>query len=87
MKENQGDFFAQIPFPIVAVCCRRVRQNINTSRTPIETAIMSAVAAGIGMYVTTQITTEAQSEQDEKKIDRIEDQVERIRSDLYIPRG
>ena len=86
MKEKLNDFLQVIPFVSLFAAgeCDKISTPLATRM--IETAIMSAVAAGIGMYVTTQITSE-RIRQLEKKIDRIETQVERVRSDLYIPRG
>lgn len=63
----------------------------------VETVLMSAVAGGFAMYVSVEVVkTELNSVKsgivklDEKvdvKFDQLDNKIERVRGDLYVPRG
>lgn len=59
----------------------------------VETAIMSVVAGGFAMYISVEvIKTEMTSLKEsihkvDVKVDQVDNKIERVRSDLYVPRG
>lgn len=63
----------------------------------VETVLMSAVAGGFAMYVSVEVVkTELNSvkssivkldEKVEVKFDQLDNKIEKVRSDLYVPRG
>ena len=59
----------------------------------VETAVMSAVAGAFATYVGVEIlkndinTIKTTIDKIEDKIDAVDLKIERVRSDLYVPRG
>jgi outer membrane murein-binding lipoprotein Lpp len=59
----------------------------------VETAIMSAVAGGFAVYVGVEVLKsdinyiKASIQEVNLKVDKLENNLDRVKSDLYVPRG
>jgi outer membrane murein-binding lipoprotein Lpp len=89
MPQHYISFFEQLPF--VALAMGKVERPLYTKL--FETAIMSVVAGAVGVYVGVEVIKndltylKAGVTETNHKIEKLEEKVEQIRSDLYVPRG
>lgn len=93
---NSYTFVDYIPFIGMMISGKNQMATPLTTRL-VETVLMSAVAGGFAMYVSVEVVkTELNSvksgivkldEKVEVKFDQLDNKIEKVRGDLYVPRG
>jgi len=89
--QNYSSLLSYVPFVGLMLNDPSIQSPISVRL--VETAIMSVVAGGFSMYVTVQVlSSDIRGLKEaiikvEGKVEQVDTKLEKVRTDLYIPRG